>query len=114
MNDVWALDFMLDRLFDEKSFRISTIVDCFMREALATAARTDYRAYQVVDEQDRLARIRGKPRSNRVENGPEFARRILDQWAYLNKVELDFSGPAKPTENAYIDAFNSCLRQEAH
>ncbi len=32
--------------------------------------------------------------------GPEFAGRLLDQWAYLNKVELDFSRPGKPMENA--------------
>lgn len=112
MNDVWAMDFMSDRLFDEKPFRILTIVDCFTREALATAARTKFRAYQVIDELDRLARIRGKPRSIRVDNGPEFAGRLLDQWAYLNKVELDFSRPGKPTDNAYIEAFNSRLRQE--
>jgi len=37
---------------------------------------------------------------------------MLDQWAYLNKVELDFSRPGKPTDNAYIEAFNSRLRQE--
>lgn len=112
MNDVWAMDFMTDRLFDEKPFRILTIVDCFTREALATAARTKFRAYQVIDELDRLARTRGKPRSIRVDNGPEFAGRLLDQWAYLNKVELDFSRPGKPTDNAYIKSFNSRLRQE--
>ncbi|MBO9403447.1 IS3 family transposase [Shimia sp. R9_3] len=112
MNDVWAMDFMSDRLFDEKPFRILTVVDCFTREALATAARTKFRAYQVIEELDRLARIRGKPRSIRVDNGPEFAGRLLDQWAYLNKVELDFSRPGKPTDNAYIEAFNSRLRQE--
>ena len=112
MNDVWAMDFMSDRLFDEKPFRILTIVDCFTREALVTAARTNFRAYQVIDELDRLARTRGKPRSIRVDNGPEFAGRLLDQWAYLNKVELDFSRPGKPTDNAYIEAFNSRLRQE--
>jgi len=26
--------------------------------------------------------------------------RLLDQWACLNKVELNFSRPGKPTENA--------------
>lgn len=111
-NDIWAMDFMSDRLFDERPFRILTIVDCFTREALSTAPRTNYRAYQVVDELDRLCRLRGKPRSIRVDNGPEFAGRLLDQWAYLNKVELDFSRPGKPSDNAYIEAFNSRLRQE--
>ena len=111
-NDVWAMDFMSDRLFDERPFRILTIVDCHTREALATSARTNFRAYQVIDELDRIARLRGKPRSIRVDNGPEFAGRLLDQWAYLNKVELDFSRPGKPTDNAYIESFNSRLRQE--
>jgi putative transposase len=37
---------------------------------------------------------------------------LLDQWAYLNKVELDCSRPGRPTDNVYIEAFNSRLRQE--
>lgn len=112
MNDVWAMDFMSDKLFDDRPFRILAILDCCTREALSTVPRTNFRAYQVIEELDRLARLRGKPSSIRVDNGPEFAGRLLDQWAYLNKVELDFSRPGKPTDNAYIEAFNSRLRQE--
>lgn len=112
MNDVWAMDFMSDKLFDNRPFRILTVVDCCTREALSTVPRTNFRAYQVIEELDRLARLRGKPRSIRVDNGPEFAGRLLDQWAYLNKVELDFSRPGKPTDNAHIEAFNSRPRQE--
>jgi putative transposase len=37
---------------------------------------------------------------------------VLDQWAFLNGVELDFSRPATPTDNAYIESFNARLRQE--
>ena len=44
--------------------------------------------------------------------GPEFAGRLVDQWAYLNGVTLDFSRPGKPTDNAFIEAFSSRLRQE--
>ena len=54
MNDVWAMDFMSDRLFDERPFRILTVVDRFTREALSMAPRTNCRAYQAVDELDRL------------------------------------------------------------
>ena len=36
----------------------------------------------------------------------------MDYWAYLNKVELDFSRPGKPTDNALIEAFNGRLREE--
>ena len=37
---------------------------------------------------------------------------MLDQWAYLNGVEIDFSRPGKPTDNAYIESFNGRLRAE--
>ena len=37
---------------------------------------------------------------------------MLDQWAFFNQVELDFSRPATPTDNAYIESFNARLRQE--
>ena len=111
-NQVWAVDFVSERLFDGRPFRILTVVDCHTREALVTAARTNFRAYQVIEELDRLARARGKPASIRVDNGPEFADRLLDQWAYLNKIELDFSRPGKPTDNGFIEAFNGRLRAE--
>ena len=112
MNDVWSMDFMSDRLFDGRPFRILTVVDCHTRESLSTASRTNFRAYQVVEELERIVRLRGRPKSLRVDNGPEFAGRLLDQWAYLNGVTLDFSRPGKPTDNAFIEAFNSRLRQE--
>jgi len=44
--------------------------------------------------------------------GPEFISKDLDRWAYWNHIELDFSRPGKPTDNALIEAFNSRFRQE--
>jgi putative transposase len=44
--------------------------------------------------------------------GPEFAGRLLDQWAHLNGVEIDFSRPGTPTDNPHIEAFNGRLRAE--
>ena len=44
--------------------------------------------------------------------GPEFTSKILDQWAYANGVELDFTRPGKPTDNAFIESFNGRVRQE--
>ncbi len=106
------MDFVSDRLFDGRPFRILTVLDCHTREALATCARTNFRAYQIAEKLDRLVALRGKPASIRVDNGPEFAGRMLDQWVDLNKVELDFSRPGKPTDNAFIEAFNARLRSE--
>ena len=33
-------------------------------------------------------------------------------WAYRNGVRLDFIDPGKPTQNAFIESFNSILRRE--
>ena len=60
----------------------------------------------------RLMEQRRLPRTIRVDNGPESTSKRLDQWAYLNGLELDFSRPGKPTDNAFIEAFNGCFRQE--
>ena len=54
----------------------------------------------------------GRPRWICVYNGPEFVSRELDLWAYANGVKLDFLRPGKPTDNAFIEAFNSLCRQE--
>ena len=42
------------KLFDGGPFRILTSVDCHTREALATTARTNFRAYQLIDELDQV------------------------------------------------------------
>lgn len=111
-NEVWAMDLMSDQLFDGRPFRILTVVDIHTREGLSTHSRANFRAAQVVEVLDRLVRARGKPKSLRVDNGPEFAGLMLDRWAYLNGIEIDFSRPGKPTDNAFIEAFNARLRAE--
>ena len=42
----------------------------------------------------------------------EFVSRDLDLWAYSSGVTLDFSRPGKPTDNAFIEAFNGKFRAE--
>ena len=106
------MDFMSDQLFDRRLFRILTIIDGHTREALAIVPRTSSRAYQVAEVLDRLVMLRGRHKSLRVDNGPEFAGKVLDQWAYLNGVEIDFSRPGRPTDDGLIEAFNARLRAE--
>ena len=49
-----------------------------------------------------------------VDNGPEFAGKALDEWAYLRgiKFQLNFIRPGKPVENAFAESFNGRLRDE--
>jgi len=50
--------------------------------------------------------------TTRVDDGSAFISRGLDLWTYANDVMLDFSQPGKPTDNGFIEAFNSKLRAE--
>ena len=36
----------------------------------------------------------------------------MDRWAYDCGVEMDFSRPGKPTDNAFIEAFHGIFRRE--
>lgn len=36
----------------------------------------------------------------------------MDQWAFWNRVQLDFSRPGKPTDNAFAESFNGRVRAE--
>jgi len=112
VNERWSMDFMSDQLCDGRWIRVLTIVDNFTRESLATEVESKFTGHAVTNVLAKIARERGCPKSIRVDNGPEFTSRVLDQWAYLNKVELDFSRPGKPTDNAFIESFNGKLRAE--
>jgi putative transposase len=111
-NQTWAMDFMSDTLFNNQPYRVLTVVDCHSREGLTIEPRQSFRAFHVVEALDRIVRERGKPKTIRCDNGPEFAGRVLDQWAFFNGIELDFSRPARPTDNAFIESFNASVRKE--
>ena len=103
---------MSDQLYTGQRFRVLTIVDNFTRESLAVEAGQKITGERVSEVLDELIKKRGAPGMIRVDNGPEFTSKVLDLWAYTSDVKLDFSRPGKPTDNAYIESFNSRFRQE--
>ena len=106
------MDFMADELFDGRRLRLLSIVDHFSRESLAIEIGQRFRGQDVARVLTRISADRGLPQTIRIDNGPEFTSKALDQWAYANGVQLDFSRPGKPTDNALIESFNGRLRAE--
>jgi putative transposase len=111
-NDVWAMDFVHDQLYDGRRLRILTVIDAFTRYVPAIEPRERFTGADVVGVLERICARHGHPRSIRVDQGPEFISRDLDLWAYANGVELDFSRPGKPTDNAFIESLNGKFRAE--
>jgi len=111
-NECWSMDFVSDQLFDERRLRILTLVDNHTRESLGLHPSQRIRGIDVVEILEAVTKLKGFPKRIKVDNGPEFISKDLDRWAYWNHVELDFSRPGKPSDNAFIEAFNSRFRQE--
>jgi putative transposase len=111
-NETWAMDFVHDQLATGRKLRVLTIVDTFSRYSPALEPRFTFRGADVVEVLERVGRQGGFPATIRVDQGTEFVSRDLDLWAYQRGVTLDFSRPGKPTDNAFIEAFNGRFRAE--
>lgn len=108
----WTMDFMHDTLATGQSIRVLTILDAYTRECLGLVAQARFTGGEVAAHLGRIATERQAPPTIAVDNGTEFTSRALDHWAYWNRVQLDFSRPGRPGDNALIEAFNGRLRQE--
>ena len=111
-NQCWSMDFVEDSLADGRRIRVLTLVDNYSRECLALEVGTSLPGARVVRVLEQVSRIRGKPKTIVVDNGPEFAGKARDAWAYENGVGLHFIAPGKPVQNAYIESFNGKFRDE--
>ena len=106
------MDFTVDTLADGRGFRTLNIVDDFTRECVAIEVDRSLPGLRVARVLDRLHAAIGLPQCIVVDNGPEFAGRTLDAWAYAHGVTLRFIRPGKPIENAYVESFNGKFRDE--
>lgn len=111
-NQRWSMDFMSARVTDGRWFRILTVVDQFTRECLCLVADQSLTGEKVAQALEPIVLQRGAPRSITVDNGSEFASRVMDAWAYRHGIQLDFIRPGKPVENGFIESFNGRLRDE--
>lgn len=89
-----------------------TIVDEYTRECPAIEVDTSIGGRRVIKVLERLEETRGLPEVITVDNGPEFAGKALDEWAYRKGIKLNFIRPGKPIENAFVESFNGRFRDE--
>jgi putative transposase len=111
INQRWSLDFVSDTLRDGRRFRILCVVDDFSRECLATVVDTSLGGVRVVRELERLTTERAMPQEMISDNGTELTSGAVLRWA-TGRLAWHYIEPGKPVQNAFIESFNSRLRDE--
>jgi putative transposase len=111
-NQEWALDFVHDVLAAGRSIRVLNVIDAYTRQSLAMEVDTSFAGLRVTRVLDEIIAERGLPQGIRCDNGPELTSRHFLALALDRKIDLVHIQPGKPTQNAYVESFNSRLREE--
>jgi putative transposase len=111
INQRWSLDFVSDTLADGRRFRVLCVLDDFSRECLATVVDTSLGGARVVRELELVVNQRGWPHTIVSDNGTELTSNAVLNWA-AERVSWHYIQPGKPVQNAFIESFNSKLRDE--
>lgn len=111
-NQEWALDFVHDAVASGRSIRVLNVIDAYTRESLAMEVDTSFAGLRVTRVLGQIIAERGLPLAIRCDNGPELTSRHFLAWALDRKIDLVHIQPGKPMQNAYVESFNSKLREE--
>jgi putative transposase len=111
-NERWSMDFVTDSIVTGRRFRALVVVDDYSRECPVIEVDTSLGGRRVVGVLEKLAELRGLPEVITIDNGPEFAGKVIDEWVYRRGVRLNFIRPGKPIENAFAESFIGRLRDE--
>ncbi len=112
INDSWSMDFMHDQLNDGRTYRLLNVIDDFNREGLGIEVDFSLPAERVIRSLEQIIEWRGKPRSIRCDNGPEYISGKLAHWAENEGIMLAFFLLGKPQKNVYIERYNRTGRYD--
>ena len=90
INQSWSMDFMHDQLADGRSIRLFNVIDDFNREGLGIEVDFSLPSERVIRSLDRIIEWRGKPKSIRCDNGPEYISVVTLAWAAKCGIRIDF------------------------
>jgi putative transposase len=88
------------------------MVDVMGKESPSLLADHSIRGIDVCRFLERVFSQRRMPDTLIFDNGPEFAGKALDEWAYRHGVKLHFIDPGKPSQNGFCESFNRKFRDE--
>ena len=102
---------MSDALDNKRKFRSFNVMDNHNREALHIEIEYSFPSRREVCILNRLTKKRALPRKIRMDNGPEFIAKILQNCDKVKGIKFHYIQPAKPTQNAFIERLNRTYRE---
>lgn len=112
LNETWSMDFMHDQLADGRCYRLLNVLDDCNREGLGIDVDFSLPAERVIRCLNQIIDWRGKPERIRCDNGPEYISQAMTQWARKRGIQLCFTQPGNPQQNAYIERYNRTVRYD--
>lgn len=110
-NQLWAMDFVKDQTMSGQ-FRTLTIVDVVSRRSPATLVSHSMKNGVVISLLETLKKKGDLPEVIMVDNGPEFTSNQFISWCQESEILIYYIDKGCPTQNAYIESFNSRFRDE--
>ena len=84
-NQIWSMDFVSEKLFDQRRFRCFNIVDDYTRENIVIYPDRSIPSQKLITIFNKLKITRDLPKMIVCDNGPEFISQTLDMWECLNQ-----------------------------
>jgi putative transposase len=109
---VWAIDFQFDRTMDGRTLKFLNLIDEYSRVCLAIRVGRRCQAVDVIDPIEELLKLYPPPTLLRMENGPEFIAHALQELCIGSVAGRAYIPSRIPWENAFVESFNSRLRDE--
>lgn len=103
---------MHERLGEGRSIRLFNVIDDHNREALGIEVDFSLLSERAIRSLQNIIAWRGKPDAIRSDNGPANISQCIQSWAKDWSIELQYTQPGKPQQNAYVAQFNRTVRYE--
>jgi len=109
---VWAVDFVEDKLVSGRKLRILNVLDIFSRYALDSLVEHSITGALAARHLEALFLRHGAPRVLRRDHGPEFESKVFKRLLSAWRIKDEPVPKAQPYDNGHLESFNGSLRDE--
>ena len=109
---VWAVDFVEDKLVSGRKVRVLNVLDLFSRYALGSLVEHSIPGVLAARHLEALFLRYGAPRVLRRDQGPEFESRVFQKLLRTWRVKDEPVPKGQPFDNGHLESFHGSLREE--